>query len=94
LWKRRNRLEIMANILEITNNGVLKTHILYKANLSFAQLDEYLSLLLEIGLLKNVNNGGKTVYKTTAKGFQYIQRYKSTTALLTEEEVGSIRVST
>jgi len=45
LWKRRNRLEIMANILEITNNGVLKTHILYKANLSSAQLNEYMRLL-------------------------------------------------
>jgi len=72
----------MAEILEIAMNGALKTPIMYKTNLSFAQLNKYLPLLLEIGLLKNVNNGGKTVYKTTAKGLQYIQNHKKITALL------------
>jgi len=84
--KHRDRLCVMAEILGIAMNGALKTPIMYKANLSFAQLNEYLPLLLEIGLLRNVNNGGKTVYKTTAKGLHYIQRHKEITALLTENE--------
>ena len=74
----------MAEILWVAMNGALKTPIMYKANLSFAQLNEYLPLLLEIGLLRNLNKGGKTVYKTSAKGFHYIQSYKKITALLTD----------
>jgi len=55
---------------------------MYKANLSFAQSNEYLSLLLKIGLLEAVNKGEKTLYKTTANGLHYIQGHKKTTALL------------
>jgi len=87
--KHRDRLSVMAEILEIAMNGELKTPIMYKANLSFTQLNEYLSFLLEIGLLKNVNNDEKTVYKTTAKGFHYIRSYKEISALLTEK--GNVR---
>ena len=80
--KRRNRSGIMAEMLEIAKGGALKTHIMYKANLSFDQLNEYLSLLLETGLLENVNKGEKTVYRTTAKGLDYIQAHKKLTALM------------
>ena len=74
----------MAEMLEISRNGALKTQIMYKANLSFAQLNEYLSLLLEIGLLEAVNKGKKTLYKTTGKGLHYIQGHKKLTALYSE----------
>ena len=76
----------MAEMLEIAKGGALKTHILYKANLSFEQLNEYLPLLLETGLLENTNKGEKTVYKTTAKGLRYIQGHNDITALLTEKD--------
>jgi predicted transcriptional regulator len=36
--KRRDKLSIIAEILEIAKNGTLKTQIMYRANLSFAQL--------------------------------------------------------
>jgi len=75
----------MAEMLEIAKGGVLKTQIMYKANLSFAQLNEYLSLLLKIGLLEAVNKGEKTVYETTAKGLHYIQGHNDITALLDRE---------
>ncbi len=85
-WKNsrnhRDRLCIMAEMLKIAKGGALKTPIMYKANLNSAQLDEYLSLLLEVGLLEAVNNGEKTVYKTTAKGLHYIQGHKKLTALI------------
>ena len=85
MWNHRDRLCIMAEMLEIAKGGTLKTPIMYKANLNSAQLDEYLSLLLEVGLLKNVNKGEKTVYKTTAKGLHYIQGHRKITALLDRE---------
>ena len=80
--KYRNRLCIMAKMLEIAKGGTLKTPIMYKANLNSAQLDEYLSLLLETGLLEAVNEGEKTLYRTTANGLHYIQAHKKLTALI------------
>jgi len=70
--KRRDRLYIMAEILEIARNGCLKTQIMYRANLSFAQLNEYMNFLLEVGLLKKTNEENKTVYRTTRSFIVYM----------------------
>lgn len=80
----------MAEILKIATNDALKTPIMYKTNLSFAQLNKYLPFLLEIGLLKNVNNGRKTVYKTTAKGLQYVQNHMKITTLLEMKSLANL----
>ena len=48
---------------------------MYRANLSFAQLNDYLSFLLEVGLLKETNKNEKTVYVTTRKGARFLQNY-------------------
>lgn len=80
--KRRDRLFIMAEMLELAREGVLKTRIMYGANLSFAQLNEYLSLLLDLNLLKVIKNSSKTVYKTTEKGLRYLKGYKEIRELL------------
>jgi len=74
--KRRDRLFIIAEILDIAKDGALKTQIMYKANLSFSQLNTYLKLLLETKLLEIVEKGGKNIYKTTKKGCEYMQSYK------------------
>jgi len=84
--KRRDRLRIIAEVLAVTSNGALKTQVMYKANLSFAQLNEYLSLLLEIRLLKTVKKGEKTFYKTTRKGAKYLESYAEIRDLLGKEE--------
>jgi len=74
--KRRDRLYIIAEILDIAKDSALKTQIMYKANLSFAQLNTYLNLLLETQLLEKIKKGRKTIYKTTQKGNEYMQSYK------------------
>ena len=73
--KRRDRLYIMAEVLEIAKNGSLKTQIMYRANLSFAQLNDYLDFLLEVGLLRESSEEGKTVYGTTKKGVRFLRNY-------------------
>jgi len=45
--RRRDRSLIIAEILVVAKELALKTQIMYKTNLSFAQLNEYLSLLLK-----------------------------------------------
>jgi len=84
--KRRDRLHIMAEVLQVTRNGALKTQIMYKANLSFAQLNEYLSLLLELNLLRVHKSDQATIYKTTRKGIEYLRSYEEIRALLEKEE--------
>jgi len=83
--KRRDRLYIIAEILEVAGDGTLKTQIMYKANLSFAQLNEYLSFLLETDLLKVFSNEEKTIYKTTRKGIRFLQNYRQIRDLLKKE---------
>ncbi len=80
--KRRDRLYIMAEVLEIAKNGCLKTQIMYRANLSFAQLNEYLSFLLEVGLLKETKENEKSVFRTTPKGVRFLQNYQRIRDLL------------
>jgi predicted transcriptional regulator len=86
--KRRNRLYIIADILTMAKDGSLKTKIMYGANLSFAQLNEYLSFLTKIELLKIHNENGKKVYRTTDKGSKYIEKYKDIANLLGTNEEG------
>jgi len=74
--KRRDRLNIIAEILDIAKDGALKTQIMYKANLSFAQLNTYLNLLLDAQLLEINRESRKNIYRTTRKGVEYMQSYK------------------
>ena len=50
--KYRSRTEIVAMILDAANGGTTKTKIMYKAFLSYAQLREYLSVLVENNLIE------------------------------------------
>jgi predicted transcriptional regulator len=88
--KRRDKLHIIAQILEIAKNGTMKTQIMYKANLSFAQLGGYLTLMLKIDLLVKLSYNGKDMYKTTAKGIDFLQRHREIAEMLkTENENNS-----
>ena len=80
--KRRDRLTIMAQILNIAREGTLKTQIMYRANLSFAQLNEYLSFLEEIKLLRVSKKDGRVIYKTTPKGLKYLENFAGIKDLL------------
>ena len=80
--KRRDRLYILAEILDIAKEGSLKTQIMYRANLSFTQLNEYLSLLVDMKLVGLMEDKERNVYKTTTKGLQYLQNYREIIELL------------
>ena len=66
----RGRTDIVSQILEAANGGATKTKIMYKSYLSHAQLKEYLSVLVENGLLEFEK--GTQAYKTTSKGIQFL----------------------
>jgi predicted transcriptional regulator len=79
--KRRDRHDIVAEILKTAMNGQIKTHIMYKAKLNYSQINGYLSLLVKKGFLENVNTPHQkqraTVYRTTSKGKQFIENLES-----------------
>ena len=84
--KRRDKLFIIAEILEIAKEGTLKTQIMYRANLSFTQLNEYIRFMLKISLLNKSITNGKGTYRSTEKGLNFLQRYIELTELLKTEE--------
>jgi predicted transcriptional regulator len=84
--KRRDKLFIIAEILEIAKEGSLKTQIMYRANLSFTQLNDYVSFMLRISLLEKILENDRETYKATAKGLDFLQRYRQITELLKTEE--------
>jgi len=79
--RRRDRHDIAVEILRTAIDGRIKTHIMYKAKLSYAQLNEYIQLLLNKGLLENITIRGKRlekkVYKTTHKGIEFIETFET-----------------
>jgi len=72
--KYRSRTEIVCNILDATNGGATKTKIMYAAFLSYAQLKEYLSVLIENNLIEYSN--GTQTFKTTEKGLNCLKMYR------------------
>ena len=78
--KYRSRTEIVAMILEAGNGGATKTRIMYKAFLSYAQLREYLSVLIENNLLEYLE--GSQTYKTTEKGLNFLKMHNEIGELL------------
>ena len=78
--KYRSRTEIVSNILNAANGGATRTKIMYKAFLSYSQLKEYLSILVENNLLESQE--GTQIYKTTEKGLNLIKMYNEIRELL------------
>ena len=80
--KRRDQLSIVAAILDITKGATLKTQIMYKANLSFTQLNDYLSFMLRTNLISQTSIEGKEVYSITPFGLNFLQKHSELIRLL------------
>ena len=78
--KYRSRTEIVCNILDAANGGATKTKIMYIAFLSYGQLKEYLSILIENNLLEYLDADNK--FKTTEKGLNYLKMHNQIEELL------------
>jgi predicted transcriptional regulator len=84
--KRRDRHDIVAEILKTAREGRIKTHIMYKAKLSYSQINAYLQLLVDKGFLENNTVMRKrqsiTLYKTTPKGVYFIENIDTVNQML------------
>jgi predicted transcriptional regulator len=73
---------ILAQMLEIIKDGPIKTQIMYKANLSYNQLNDYLAFMFSINLIEQTNVSGKEIYVITDKGVDFLQRHNELTKML------------
>lgn len=78
--KKRDRLEVIYDVLNIIRehrNSIKPTPLLRFSNLSSQRFTEYISDLLEKGLVKVLLDGKRKTYTLTDKGFQYLERYST-----------------
>jgi predicted transcriptional regulator len=78
--KNRNRTEIASNMLDAACGGATKTKIMYNAYLSYNQLKEYLTMLMENELIEYIS--GNKIFKTTEKGLNLLRIHNEMTELL------------
>ena len=72
MGKNRDRLSLVAAILEAANPGSSKTRIMFSANLSFSLLEKYLDVADRAGFLQM--KGSK--YHLTGQGQEFLREYK------------------
>jgi predicted transcriptional regulator len=70
----RSKLDIIADMLRVANNGAHKTRIMYQANLNYKLLTKYLKELVKVGLVRFERAENR--YVLTSKGLEFLQRYK------------------
>lgn len=78
-WGNRGWVEIVETILEICENGALKTHIMYRCNLNSKQIAQYLHFLENHRLINTITEPPTTkrpIFVTAELGKRYINAYK------------------
>ena len=78
--KYRSRTEIVSMMLDAANGGATKTKIMYSSFLSYGQLKEYLSVLIENNLIEYHDETHE--FKTTEKGLKFLKMHNAIGALL------------
>ncbi len=70
----RQRLDIIADILEVVSVDAKKTQIMFKANLSYKALTKYLSDVIKASLVTYEQK--RQCYRLTDKGHNFLNTYK------------------
>jgi predicted transcriptional regulator len=69
---RRDELTIMTHLLANTFEAKRLTHLLYGTNLSYTRLRKYLTSLLRMGLIEEINEPYHS-FRITDKGRKFIE---------------------
>ena len=92
--KTRDRLQILAHVLQEALNGSGKSRIMYRSNLSYRSLEKYLRLLLDMKCLKEVKTGKSTNFRTTTKGRGFLEAYGNLRAYMSPSGEKSLELQT
>jgi predicted transcriptional regulator len=81
----RGTYDVLATFLRICEQGTKRTHVIYRANLSFTMFQEYLQKALRAGLVEESFDRSLT---TTAKGRLFLQEYSTVEKLVHDDDNG------
>src|SRR3712207_6424075 len=81
----RGKIQIMGDVLALGTSGIRKTHIMYKANLSYEQVHLYLGELIGKRLIAQDVSPEGVIYRTTEKGREFLLYYTRLVEFLEEE---------
>ena len=89
MYERKNnrgKIQIMGDVLTLATSGIKKTHIMYRANLSYEQVHLYLGELIGKRLIEqDVSSTDGVVYRTTERGREFLLCYTRLMEFLEEE---------
>ena len=72
-------MEILYDIVSAAKSPAKKTHLMYKSNLSFKQLELYLNFLMEQGLVEGRHDDESLgrVYQMTSRGLEFSSLFEN-----------------
>jgi predicted transcriptional regulator len=76
----------MGDVLSLATSGIRKTHIMYKANLSYEQVYLYLQELIRKRLVAQDVSPDGVLYRTTEKGREFLLYYARLVDFLEEQK--------
>ena len=76
----------MGDVMALATAGIKKTHIMYRANLSYEQVHMYLGELIEKRLVAQDVSPDGVVYRTTEKGREFLIYYQRLMEFLEEPQ--------
>lgn len=74
--KNRGPDDIKAEFLSATLPSMPKTETMNRCNLSSLQVQRYIRILTDKGLLLIEKNGGKQIFKTTERGKRWLEQFQ------------------
>lgn len=78
--KYRNRIDIIAQLLDAASSPSTKTKMMYRAMLSYEQIKEYLAMLTGNDLIAYDKPSRR--FTTTDKGYRFMERYEDLNKLI------------
>jgi predicted transcriptional regulator len=89
--RRRSNIQIIRDMLKVGENGAGKTEIMYSANMSYTQIQKYLSFLVNHGFIDRLEVGNPVVtYQVTDSGRRLLKSIDTVLEVLELEEMTSL----
>ena len=82
--RKRSSEGVMADMLKVAIAGAKKTKLVYRANLNFKLVEQYLEQALKTDLVEHVE--ATRTYHTTKKGTKFIEAYDNLEAFMQVED--------
>jgi predicted transcriptional regulator len=76
-FKNRGRNTVIAELLRATKVPTARTRLMYKANLSYTMLNDYLKMMVDLDLVSIEKSTQGRSYLITERGLKFLEIYDS-----------------